>query len=727
MLAIVTALLLAAAPAAQDTVPAARPVAPPPQNADEVVRRAREYRRQADRSVAAYRALARERTSVGFRTRLRDRLLYGSETAARVDWRRDGAAKVQVLGARRRAMDDDDEGADEIRGEAARLAFDPSDDRLRVGVFDSTTLRHPLAPGSEADYRFALGDTLTLRLPGGEPVRVIEVKVMPRRLHHSLLAGSLWLDDRNYGVVRALLRLSRPFREEARIGSSRRGRQRNISIGIGNDTAAARRRQEQGEERGRGLTLMAAEVELRFLTVEYGLVRGRWWLPTLFAVDGVATVSPLGAVPFRMERSYSQYEVATDGEPLALTPAVAGPDSGIVKTCESQRDCVCRAGVCRRVVVEMPADTTKLAHAEELPPSFADAGDQVLSGKEADELADELRRVVGSPWELQSPDWSRNPFLVRYNRVEGLSVGARVGADFGGMAADLTARVATASGEPDVELGLRRETPGGRLRLAGYRRLVAADPASRALGFGNSLNALLFGRDDGDYFRALGVELRGGPARTQAGGLEWRLFAEAQRNARARADWSVASSLGTDGFRPNIAADRADQAGASLLWRGARPIGEWGSLGLEGWMEGATGDFRYARPSLTLRGTAPLPLGLVALAEGGAGWSWGDLPEQSLWRLGGPASLRGYDASVMTGETFWRGRGEVAAQARAARLSLFSDVGWAGARDGWATSRPLLGVGVGASFLEGLVRFDVSRGVRGPTGWRLDLHVDAPF
>jgi hypothetical protein len=56
---------------------------------------------------------------------------------------------------------------------------------------------------------------------------------------------------------------------------------------------------------------------------------------------------------------------------------------------------------------------------------------------------------------------------------------------------------------------------------------------------------------------------------------------------------------------------------------------------------------------------------------------------------------------------------------------LFSDAGWAGARDGRNFDPPLLSAGVGASFLDGLVRFDVARALRAPTGWRVDLYLDA--
>jgi len=54
----------------------------------------------------------------------------------------------------------------------------------------------------------------------------------------------------------------------------------------------------------------------------------------------------------------------------------------------------------------------------------------------------------------------------------------------------------------------------------------------------------------------------------------------------------------------------------------------------------------------------------------------------------------------------------------------FSDIGWAGPRDAFTRGRPLIGSGVGASLLDGLVRMDLSRALRAPTGWRFDLYFD---
>ena len=60
----------------------------------------------------------------------------------------------------------------------------------------------------------------------------------------------------------------------------------------------------------------------------------------------------------------------------------------------------------------------------------------------------------------------------------------------------------------------------------------------------------------------------------------------------------------------------------------------------------------------------------------------------------------------------------------AVRITAFSDIGWAGPRADFSRGKPLIGAGVGASLIDGLVRMDLSRAMRSPTGWRFDLYFD---
>ena len=271
-----------------------------------------------------------------------------------------------------------------------------------------------------------------------------------------------------------------------------------------------------------------------------------------------------------------------------------------------------------------------------------------------------------------------------------------------------------------------RAAAATRVRLAGYSRLAAVDPTARSLGIGNSLNALVLGRDDGDYFRAAGTELTLAPAVTLPQRFSVRVYAERQRRVRSRTDFSVPHAFNKSyGFRPNSVADSADQLGASLTVRAQRGIDpermRWST---DVTLDGGAGTYGFTRASTTVRFTTPLG-GLAGAIELAGGMSAGRVPVQSYWYLGGPQTLRGYSGNAASGDAFWRGRVELANRWPAARVVLFADAGRAGPRDHLALAKSLAGLGIGASLLDGLVRVDVARAVRSPTGWRVDFYTDA--
>jgi hypothetical protein len=59
------------------------------------------------------------------------------------------------------------------------------------------------------------------------------------------------------------------------------------------------------------------------------------------------------------------------------------------------------------------------------------------------------------------------------------------------------------------------------------------------------------------------------------------------------------------------------------------------------------------------------------------------------------------------------------------RLIAFSDMGWAGEWEALSVDPVLLSVGGGVSFLDGLLRVDLARPLRGGSGWRMEMQVDA--
>jgi len=373
----------------------------------------------------------------------------------------------------------------------------------------------------------------------------------------------------------------------------------------------------------------------------------------------------------------------------------------------------------------VPADTAVLLTSPELGPPILNMGD-VINQNELQQLASEIGALGQRPWEFH-PELPHGLMDVighlRYNRVEALSLGLGGQIDFGRLKLDGNARVGLADWQPNVELGLTRPTDNARYRLGLYRRLAAANPDMEPLDLGNSLSSFFLQRDDGQYFRAWGAELTGSAATRW---YSWRIYAERQHSASVGTQVSLPHVFhSADSFNVNIVAPDADQAGASLTVRGSRVVSSGLTLGAEASVDGATGTFRYGRGGLTLRSTLVPPGPFVVGLEASAGSSTGTVPVQGAFFLGGPPTLRGYDGGAFAGDAYWRGRVDVGTKLPAFRLTVFGDAGWAGSRSVFASGRAVWGGGVGMSFLDGLVRFDLARAFSPPKGWRFDMYLDA--
>jgi hemolysin activation/secretion protein len=111
-----------------------------------------------------------------------------------------------------------------------------------------------------------------------------------------------------------------------------------------------------------------------------------------------------------------------------------------------------------------------------------------------------------------------------------------------------------------------------------------------------------------------------------------------------------------------------------------------------------------------------------------AGFSGGEVPIQRYWYLGGSQSVRGQASGAARGDAFWMGRVELGSSVAGARPVVFYDLGWAGdRRDFGEPGRPISGAGIGASFLDGLVRLDLARGIYPEKKIRANLYFEARF
>jgi hypothetical protein len=678
--------------------------------ARELVERARAAREQQGRSIRGYTAVVRERSVVRLRLPLKVRTLVQSESAARVHWSRDDESIVELLGSRVRSPD----GVGTSTGISPNMLFDPRSDRLYLGVGSmpdssersdrSVRVAHPLAPDSERHYRYESGDTLSIRLADGRLIRAVELRVLPRHASYRFLEATLRIEPQTGALVQAAYRPAR-------------------ALDVLRDSAFVAARRPSIRSRVPG-SLKPLQGEVDLVVVEYSLWDQKHWLPRLMRIEGHVRAGAL-RVPFGSEVAYRMERIADDDAPNergrpSLTTDYPPED-------RVERSMTFRG---RPVRVYRPRDRALLLKSEELPPAFGESAPDFASGTELKELLDRVEaigRMSRFPPSYTVEWGGGGSGLLRYNRVEGLSAGVRgrVGHRLGEAAA--TVRLGTADLDPNLALEVMRPVRGRTVALDLHHRLEPMDRTGRDLGLGNSLNALLLGRDDGEYHRTTGFRLALEPQPTRRRSYRAEAYVERHRPVETGTDWSLSRLFrGDRTFRPTVAAEEGTLAGTALTlapWWGPNPSGSQG--GVEIFVEAAGGDFDFLRASATGRAALPLADRFRIGTEVALGSSTGQLPVQRNWWLGGARTLRGYPAYTLAGSSFARSRVEVARRTPFGSLAVFQDAAWAGPDLKLRTEDALLSAGAGLSLLDGLIRVDVARPLRGQPGWRLELSLDA--
>jgi len=708
--------------AQQDSVPA-----PTDTFADPAVRalmgRARAARDRDVQGIRSYEGSLREHLYVGltaFRFR-RERGLFEQERIARLRWSADGERAIQWIGARQAIPI---VGADTRRDEVAaqgqvgktgaevnadlrkelpqellhetdlpNFAFDPSGDRL---AFGGDWALHPLSDSAGAAYRFASGDTLRISLPGQQrDVVLYEVRVEPRRADFHLVAGSLWFDSETASLVRATYRPARAF---------------DLSLDEPEDA-----------EDVPGF-LKPVQAEISYITVEYSLHELRYWLPRRFALEGEVRMGRVLTMPLTVEWSIGDYTVNDSSSSIPVTgPLPPGWSRSEQKVKDSK-------GVTRYVTVVVPEARSVLT-SPELSEAFGERAPTAFTDDEIAELKGELQALVPTYRQFRPQfAWGLQRGLLRYNRVEGLSVGGAVTVPLDPLTSfDVAAHIGTGSHEPAITGTLRRGSDDRAWSLAGYHRLQAMGDWGTPFSFTSSLGNLVLGIDRAQYFRATGATL-GYRRMGQRVRWEAQAFHEHQRPVSRESDFFLLRSIRDDTVDAVLPARDLSLTGArtTVSWfSGLDPHGLIATGQLVA--EAAGGDASYQRAALSLSMSHPLAFGLAGALEVGAGALWGDEPIQRDFFLGGSATLRGFDAYEVHGPSFWRARAELATGFAGARLGIFSDAGWVGPKKSFALDDPMVSVGVGASLLDGLFRIDVSHAVRRGSKYKLNLYLDGLF
>ncbi len=686
-----------------------------------LVRRAIQARGKNLAGLESYQGLVRERLFVGltvphFR---RERGLLEQERVARFRWSAKGPGLIEWIGAREAVPilgADTRRDAVAAEGEVGRagarvqrelrsglpdellrdtdlpaFALDAGSDRL---LFGGDWVLNPLADTALADYRYFSGDTLRLTLPSeNREIVLYEVRVEPRRADFHLVAGFLWLDARTASLVRAVYRPARPYR-----------------LGLDDPRDA---------KDVPGL-LKPVEASISYVTVDYGLYDFRYWLPQRFALRGEVRLGSFVRMPLSMAWTVRDYRV---NEAARGLPSAEGPlPSGWRRRVDAVKG---GTGTSRRVAVVVPPPDSLLT-SPALSPDSGTVAVQALSDVDMQRFRAKLESLLPTYRRFQPRwTWGLRGGMTRYNRVEGLSTGVAATVPLDpetSVAAEV--RAGTADLTPDGALSLSRGSPDSRWTVRGYRSLLSMSDWSNPFSLESSLDALVLGQDRGQYYRATGLSVayhHRGPRVTS----EMEVFHEHEGSAHLGTDFFLLRGLRPTGMDPVLRARAVTLTGfrGALRWfSGIDPAGLIVTARILG--EAAVGDVTYERLAAVGSVSHPLPLGLSGALEAGGGTTWGDDLVQRHFFLGGSATLRGFDANSIEGRAFWRARAELANDFPGARLAVFADAGWAGARRSLRLDGTRVGVGLGGSFLDGLIRLDLAHAVRGGADWELLLYLD---
>ena len=689
---------------------------------DETARRlmvgARAARDAALSDIASYTAVVRERNSFEFSMLVRDRPILRRESAARVRWSRDEPTVVRVLGSRLEI------GGQRFKpgrpeGLAARFAADPARDPFSLFIVSGlgpsadeswfVPTVTPLDEDAERFYEFRSGDTISVHF-AGRSVQAVSVTAHPRAQHLGLVFAVMWIEPETFGLVRTAYRPAKPIDSEL---SFRRGSGSLLDIeevyrgtALGDVEAPSPPRPGlAGRVLNYGLNVAMGtrlEIGVPVAVVDYSMWNLRHWLPRRasfahyissgdqwdaedservtvrgfhdweFEIETVSTGAEDPRDPARATAELVEYW-REEGDTVVVKDG-SQPDSG--------------------TVVIVARDWRALSANDYLPPSIWEDREDGLYGSmfdEAGEVLDSIGMAVGADdlegaetdqdirqWYFEAPILT--PKLVRYNPIEGLSVGSRLVRDYPWGRGALTVRAGTRRREPSIDLAAEYGRTGPRVRFSLYHTLRESGGTVTS----QRSPRWAYVADPSDYYVVRGAAIHLLPPRSDRSWTSLSLFSE--------------TNTTLDG-------DARRRHGVDLFWR---PW--WGGLtgrrvngGADISLRGLVGDYPNVRLSVTGMLVLPLPADLSMALEAGGARVAGDPAPEEIWRLGSSGDwLRGYPQTVLSGRQVWRSRIELQRKVSLVALSVFHD--WARV-DG----RSLQSAGLGVSVFNGFLRVDLAR------------------
>lgn len=708
---------------APDSLPARDVFPDPAEHAylDETARRLvlglKAARDTARLTIDAYTALIRERMGSEVPSYERNRPSVHGERTARVRWSRDEPAVVHVLAARSRMPIFDPDDSDFFDGlRAERFAADPLGDPFKFGFMEAEVItRSPLAPAAERYYQFRSGDTVAVRLSNGSTLRAVAVTVIPRYSSIRLVSAIMWIDTESFGLARVAYRLAKPVDREMNWQLRNGGRWTlGLYIDGGSRDSADRAPAPDSIPRRPGFfdrmvngAFNGVWPRLRWdistVVAEYELWEMRHWLPRsvtwrgdISAIEGVTAsgLAPASA-PLMIDWTLEVEDIRERG--VGATPGTPATAAAALRLWRQEGDSIsvplaeAQPG---EMVTITPADREALIASDLLPPTVWEedgAVDAAAIGRIAADLAaiglgdrgesaeERERAEAPSPWLFDPP--GKTLRLLRYNPIEGVSLGTRLQRDLGWGRAALTARVGTAGVAPDVDLTLQRTHPGHTMLVSLYRSLRSGAP-----GVGAATPGLYVTGDAAGFHWSHGAALRFLPPVGERNWLSLRLFAEQ--------DAEIATDV------------RRNRVGTAVSWQpwwgGRRP----GSIGVGGrvGVRASAGDNPHVRAIVEGALVVPLSSRLLLGMRAGTARVWGDPAPYHLWHTGTSGHwLRGHARSV-GGTQLHMARIDLQRRIGFLRLSVFGDWASAGGDNFYA-------VGAGLVFMDGLIRLDVAHGL----------------
>jgi hypothetical protein len=606
------------------------------------------------------------------------------------------------------------------------------DDSVRIfsNEFPATGALHPLASSGPAWYRYAVTGELTVTPAHGGALRLLRLEVTPRRAGPALVVGQMWIDSATAEVVRFTFRyLGTALWVRAEDGPR------------GSDSAKARRLNALGNR------VVSIDADL-----EYALQEGRYWMPYRQVIAGrvrLPVVSDV-VIPFQATTTFDDYTI-NGGHPIEF--AVALPDTaGLTRDSlralrRARQDSLQaerrgRGGELAdslrswdyagrwpggRYELHRPSNVT-LDRYDRWPDSLSFETDpaDVRRLREAEEDLARLSEALPDSVTGQAAHgfaYERLSDLLRYDRVQGLSfgLGYRVRAPLRFTNLYGTVRYGLSDDLVTGRLSLVRDAPGGRLTLSGYRQVADVDPFGAGRTIGNSLNALFVAHDNADWVLAEGG--MAGYETSLRTGLDLFLGArvEHQTSVGREAKSAVNDFLGGDGvFPPNPPVDEGTFAGGSARLAHSAGV-RWSVTADVLGGEGRTTGRLFGELHRSVGGDQGATLRVKA------GIATSPTLQQSQFRLGGLATVRGFEYGARRGQAFWAAQLDVTPLKGRLRPVAFVDAGQAARPGDLFSSEVLAGAGIGLSVFNGALRFDLSHPLTPDTGGkvRFDIIVQA--